>query len=197
MLPPRLLGDRTWLQFDFIFFSVSFYLIPACVWPRPPCCPREHLQKWANAVCIGVSATLQRRKTSGSQKRLCRGELGCAPLREIESGREKNGLVYLIDGRDRQGWCLLVIKIWSDTGMATIWFYLTMSGNKWVSSCATKAASHEASKKTHRAVRPAKSPPTVKDITTHPACRHATSLLLFLKPTAALAGKQLKLLMIS
>lgn len=124
-------------------------------------------------------------------------ELGCAPLREIESGREKNGLVYLIDGRDRQGWCLLVIKIWSDTGMATIWFYLTMSGNKWVSSCATKAASHEASKKTHRAVRPAKSPPTVKDITTHPACRHATSLLLFLKPTAALAGKQLKLLMIS
>lgn len=35
-------------------------------------------------------------------------------LEEIESGREKSGSASIIDGEDREGRCLLLIKVWSD-----------------------------------------------------------------------------------
>lgn len=56
--------------------------------------------------------------------------------------------------------------------------------------CATKAASHEASKKHTELSGQLKSPPTVKDFTAHLACCHVTTLLLFLQPTAARVGKE-------
>lgn len=56
-----------------------------------------------------------------------------------------------------------------------------MSGNHWVFGCATKAASHGASKEHNELSAPTKSPPTVREIAAHLVCCHATTLLLFLQ----------------
>lgn len=134
-LPLRLLWQSTWLHFDLMFsFSVSF--LPCLHVARESglqsAAPQNNHKNEQTGYSLCFSLKLQRkeqRKTSGSQKRLgLRKSVNLARWGS-RSRRIKNGSASMIDGGDRAGWCLLLIKVWSDIkqGMRT----LTASWHLW------------------------------------------------------------------
>ena len=195
-----------WLHFS----SLPFSLFPACVWPwaysllpAPP--PRKTSPKLSKQGIHSDSPSNFKGGSRGKHlgaKRDRAGDLGRAGIWHTEGdrkwGREKNGSASMMDGGDWEGWCLLLIKVRSDIkqGVST-WQPTDKCGHGCnMIVCESVPTRHRncfpwGLKITHRAVRPSESPPTVKSATTHPACPRTTTLLLFLKPTAALVGKQL------